>query len=368
MRDILFDDWTSRSNKPAPSSTAPCRDRRGRRLSTSFAAAKSLGAGLALLGDAMRANQFRARGHQIFLDRAITVVRRPHPRRRLSHPARLGRRGAAAPIRTSSRSTCCTFSPSSAAPNQPAASSWRSCSTTTSCTCWRCSRCGSGTPATRMKTSRASTRCSRRCRGRNGSGQQFAADAATLMLIGTSHFEPEEWGYDKLLVARADAERPPPVRDRPRPCRQHGLPSAIWLRGAMRPRHARAARRQPCRLPVAVLRAGRGDEGIRPPRRRQHREQRSRGDRRGAAERPHARRARVCRRAAAVAVTVGSRSRALRRRLRAPQGRAARDLSERTGPPTRRTRRSRSSSTSPTTSSKARWWMRCCGGRRGTCR
>jgi hypothetical protein len=36
--------------------------------------------------------------------------------------------------------------------------------------------------------------------GANGSGQQFAADAATLMLIGTSHYEPEEWGYGKLLA------------------------------------------------------------------------------------------------------------------------------------------------------------------------
>lgn len=36
--------------------------------------------------------------------------------------------------------------------------------------------------------------------GPNGSGQQFAADAETLMLIGTSHYEPEEWGYDDLLA------------------------------------------------------------------------------------------------------------------------------------------------------------------------
>jgi hypothetical protein len=35
--------------------------------------------------------------------------------------------------------------------------------------------------------------------GPDGSGQQFAADAATLMLIGTSHYELQEWGYDKLL-------------------------------------------------------------------------------------------------------------------------------------------------------------------------
>jgi hypothetical protein len=36
--------------------------------------------------------------------------------------------------------------------------------------------------------------------GPNGSGHQFASDAETLMLIGTSHYEPEEWGYGKLLA------------------------------------------------------------------------------------------------------------------------------------------------------------------------
>ena len=36
--------------------------------------------------------------------------------------------------------------------------------------------------------------------GPHGSGQQFAADAETLMLIGTSHYEPEEWGYARLLA------------------------------------------------------------------------------------------------------------------------------------------------------------------------
>jgi len=40
----------------------------------------------------------------------------------------------------------------------------------------------------------------RELQGPNGSGQQFAADAETLMLIGTSHFEPEEWGYGGLLA------------------------------------------------------------------------------------------------------------------------------------------------------------------------
>jgi hypothetical protein len=36
--------------------------------------------------------------------------------------------------------------------------------------------------------------------GPDGSGQLFAADAETLMLIGTSHYEPEEWGYARLLA------------------------------------------------------------------------------------------------------------------------------------------------------------------------
>jgi hypothetical protein len=36
--------------------------------------------------------------------------------------------------------------------------------------------------------------------GPGGSGHQFAADAETLMLIGTSHYEPNEWGYGKLLA------------------------------------------------------------------------------------------------------------------------------------------------------------------------
>jgi hypothetical protein len=39
----------------------------------------------------------------------------------------------------------------------------------------------------------------RELQGPNGSGQRFADDAETLMLIGTSHYEPEEWGYARLL-------------------------------------------------------------------------------------------------------------------------------------------------------------------------
>jgi hypothetical protein len=36
--------------------------------------------------------------------------------------------------------------------------------------------------------------------GADGSGQRFAANAETLLLIGTSHFEAVEIGYDKLLA------------------------------------------------------------------------------------------------------------------------------------------------------------------------
>ena len=39
----------------------------------------------------------------------------------------------------------------------------------------------------------------RALQGPGGSGQLFADDAATLMLIGTSHYELKEWGYGVLL-------------------------------------------------------------------------------------------------------------------------------------------------------------------------
>jgi hypothetical protein len=48
--------------------------------------------------------------------------------------------------------------------------------------------------------------------GPNGSGQQFAADAETLMLIGTSHYEPEEWGYGKLLAKVRTLDEPQQFR------------------------------------------------------------------------------------------------------------------------------------------------------------
>jgi len=48
--------------------------------------------------------------------------------------------------------------------------------------------------------------------GPNGSGQQFAADAETLMLIGTSHYEPEEWGYGRLLAKVRTLDEPQQFR------------------------------------------------------------------------------------------------------------------------------------------------------------
>jgi hypothetical protein len=40
----------------------------------------------------------------------------------------------------------------------------------------------------------------RELQGPNGSGQPFAADAETLFLIATAHYEPDEQGYDRLLA------------------------------------------------------------------------------------------------------------------------------------------------------------------------
>jgi hypothetical protein len=48
------------------------------------------------------------------------------------------------------------------------------------------------------------TRLLHRLQGPSGSGQKFADDAETLILIATSHYEPHEHGYD-ILLARARA-------------------------------------------------------------------------------------------------------------------------------------------------------------------
>jgi hypothetical protein len=44
--------------------------------------------------------------------------------------------------------------------------------------------------------------------GPSGSGQRFAANAETLLLLGTSHFEIDERGYDTLLAKVKTLDRP----------------------------------------------------------------------------------------------------------------------------------------------------------------
>ncbi len=164
-----------------------------------FASAKSLASALKPLRDAMRANQFRARGHQIFLDRAIStydgrtrgegfhilhdwdgVKQRTNPdiipidvlhfiaEQRATEPA--GRAEVAILLdyyfmHVLALLTLRIWDEGDADEN-----------------------------LARVDALLAELQ------GPNGSGQLFAADAATLMLIGTSHYEPEEWGYDKLLA------------------------------------------------------------------------------------------------------------------------------------------------------------------------
>ena len=162
------------------------------------ASAKTLGAGLQLLRDAMRANRFRARGQQIFLDRAITaydgrtrgegfhilhdwdgVAQRSNPdiipvdvlhfiaEQRGNDPA--GRAEPAILLDYYFMHVLALLT----------------------MRIW-----DDGDPDENLARVDALLAA---LQGPQGSGQQFAADAATLLLIGTSHYEPEEWGYDKLL-------------------------------------------------------------------------------------------------------------------------------------------------------------------------
>jgi hypothetical protein len=163
-----------------------------------FASAKSLGAGLQLLRDAMRANQFRARGHQIYLDRAISaydgrtraegfhilhdwdgVAQRSNPDiipiDVLHFVAE--QRGTEAASRIEIAILLDYY--------------FMHVLALLTLRIW-----DEGDPddnLARIDTLLAALQ------GPHGSGQQFAADAATLLLIGTSHYEPEEWGYDTLL-------------------------------------------------------------------------------------------------------------------------------------------------------------------------
>jgi hypothetical protein len=169
-----------------------------REIVDDFASAASLGAALKPLGEAMRANQFRARGHQIFLDRAITsydgrtrgegfhilhdwdgVAQQTNPDiipiDVLQFVAE--QRGGEAASRAEVAILLDYY--------------FMHVLALLTMRIW-----DEGDPDENLARIDALLA---ELQGLNGSGQQFAADAATLMLIGTSHYEPEEWGYGKLL-------------------------------------------------------------------------------------------------------------------------------------------------------------------------
>ena len=169
-----------------------------REIVDDFASAATLGAALKPLRDAMRANQFRARGRQIFLDRAITsydgrtraegfhilhdwdgVAQQTNPDIipiDVLHFVAEQRGGEAASRAEVAILLDYYFM------HVLALLTMR---------IW-----DESDPDENLARIDALLT---ELQGPNGSGQQFAADAATLMLIGTSHYEPEEWGYGKLL-------------------------------------------------------------------------------------------------------------------------------------------------------------------------
>ena len=164
-----------------------------------FAGARSLGEALTPLRDAMRANQFRVRGHQIFLDRAVTsydgrtraegfhilhdwdgVAQQTNPDiipiDVLHFLAE--QRGTEAASRIELAILLDYY--------------FMHLLALLTMRIW-----DDGDPDENLDRVDALLAL---LQGAEGSGQQFAADAATLMLIGTSHYEPEEWGYGKLLA------------------------------------------------------------------------------------------------------------------------------------------------------------------------
>ena len=164
-----------------------------------FGAAKSLGEALAGLRDAMRANRFRATGQQIFLDRAITsfdgrtraegfhilhdwdgVSQQTNPD---TIPVDVlhfiaDQRGAEAPSEVELAILLDYY--------------FMHVLALLTMRVW-----DDGDPDENFRRLNAMLA---ELQGPNGSGHQFAADAETLLLIGTSHYEPEEWGYGKLLA------------------------------------------------------------------------------------------------------------------------------------------------------------------------
>jgi hypothetical protein len=164
-----------------------------------LAGGKTLGAGLAGLRDAMRANRFRAAGQQIFLDRAITsfdgrtraegfhILHDWDGVTQQSNPDTI-------PV------DVLHFLAEQRGADEASAIElailldyyFMHVLALLTMRVW-----DDGDPDENLQRLNAMLA---ELQGPNGSGQQFAADAETLMLIGTSHYEPEEWGYAKLLA------------------------------------------------------------------------------------------------------------------------------------------------------------------------
>lgn len=169
-----------------------------REIVDDFASAASLGAALKPLRDAMRANQFRARGRQIFLDRAVTSYdgRTRADGFHILHDWD----GVAQQTNPDIIPIDVLHFIAEQRGGEPAARAeiailldyyFMHVLALLTMRIW-----DDGEPDENLARIDALLT---ELQGPNGSGQLFAADAATLMLIGTSHYEPEEWGYGKLL-------------------------------------------------------------------------------------------------------------------------------------------------------------------------
>ena len=170
-----------------------------REIVDEFAGAKTLGAALKPLRDAMRNNQFRARGHQIFLDRALStydgrtrsegfhilhdwdgVAQRTNPDIiPIDVLHFLADQRGADPAGRIELSILLDYY-------------FMHVLALLTMRIW-----DEGDPDENLAVIDTLLV---ELQGPNGSGQRFADNAATLMLIGTSHYEPEEWGYDTLLA------------------------------------------------------------------------------------------------------------------------------------------------------------------------
>ncbi len=170
-----------------------------REIVDAFAGAPTLGAALKPLRDAMRSNQFRARGHQIYLDRALS-----------SYDGRTRAEGfhilhdwdgVAQQTNPDIIPIDVLHFLADQRGSEPAARAelailldyyFMHVLALLTMRIW-----DEGDPDENLASVDDLLAA---LQGPDGSGQRFADNAATLMLIGTSHYEPEEWGYDKLLA------------------------------------------------------------------------------------------------------------------------------------------------------------------------